>query len=239
MPGWAGLVPVLAKDEVVAVMEARQQQKQTNRIRVRCPSTFSNDAASWRQYFTIDCNWLVLSNVFIYFLFLTLTIYFGWWSQMNWIIFRGGLKPPTGKKGMHIVLMKAMDHPHFRFIFRGAKDGEEAGFWMIWMVLDPDLQNWRVSIPLKNWRVKVGIFSCNLPVKALARTKGAGLLLTSCVFGKFRSKWRCQVSQGRLLSSKLETHCLWPIWKQTIQQRWWSGRKKAEEQWTEVGVSYD
>ena len=67
MPGWAGLVPVLAKDEVVAVMKARQQQKQTNRIRVRCPSTFSSDKAMWREYFTIDCNWLVLSILFIFF----------------------------------------------------------------------------------------------------------------------------------------------------------------------------
>ena len=48
-------------------MKARQQQKQTNRIRVRCPSTFSSDKAMWREYFTIDCNWLVLSILFIFF----------------------------------------------------------------------------------------------------------------------------------------------------------------------------
>ena len=49
------------------MMKARQQQKQTNRIRVRCPSTFSSDKAKWREYFTIDCNWLVLSVLFIFF----------------------------------------------------------------------------------------------------------------------------------------------------------------------------
>lgn len=88
-------------DEVVAVMKARQQQKQTNRIRVRCPSTFSSDKAMWREYFTIDC-----------------------------------------KKGMHIVLMKAKDHKVFRFIFRGAKDGEE------------DKTSWFASDLLCLWEVQ-------------------------------------------------------------------------------------
>lgn len=42
-------------DEVVAVMKARQMQRQLSRIRVRCPSTFSKDTEEWRKWFSIDC----------------------------------------------------------------------------------------------------------------------------------------------------------------------------------------
>lgn len=87
-------------DEVVAVMQA----KETNRIRVRCPSTYSNNSADWRKYFTIDC-----------------------------------------KKGMHIVLTKANNHPLFRFIFRGAKDGEED---------QKDKRSWFASDLLCLWEVQ-------------------------------------------------------------------------------------
>eukprot|EP00435_Cladocopium_sp_Y103_P045619 s1361_g13.t1 len=58
MPNGAGAPATPAappQDEVVAVMKARQMQRQLSRIRVRCPSTFSKDTEEWRKWFSIDC----------------------------------------------------------------------------------------------------------------------------------------------------------------------------------------